>query len=165
MAAMDLGPKFSLGRVVLSGHSGGYRVIAGILERGGLPATVKEVWLFDALYAETDKFLAWADRAHGRLLNIYTDQGGTKAECEAMMALLKKRGTPFLAVEESQLTPSGLKSNRLVAQRLVAFEPSLGIGVVLVVAALTVAGDEVGAAVGEVPPAPLVHSFVRVDNF
>ena len=106
--------KFSIGRIILSGHSGGYQVMAGILDRGGLPKSVKEVWLFDALYAATDKFLAWSDRTHGRLLNIYTDHGGTKAESEAMMALLRKRGAPFFAAEESQLTPTALKSKRLV---------------------------------------------------
>jgi len=37
-----------------------------------------EVWLFDALYGRTNSFLAWADRSHGRLLNIYTDHGGTE---------------------------------------------------------------------------------------
>lgn len=106
--------KFSVGRIILSGHSGGYRVISGILDRGGWPEAVKKVWLFDALYAETGKFLGWSDRTHGRLLNIYTDHGGTKAESTALMELLKKRGTPFLAFEESQLTPAGLKKAQLV---------------------------------------------------
>ncbi len=105
---------FSVGRLTLSGHSGGYRVISGILDRGGLPKNADEVWLFDALYAETDKFLAWSDRHHGRLLNIYTDHGGTKDDSEAMMELLKKRGTPFLAVEEAKVTAGDLKTNQLI---------------------------------------------------
>ena len=105
---------FSVGRIILSGHSGGYRVIAGILDHGGLAQNADEVWLFDALYAGTDRFLAWSDRHHGRLLNIYTDQGGTKADSEAMMELLKKRGTPFLAVEESRVTAEDLKTNQLI---------------------------------------------------
>lgn len=49
---------FDVGRIILSGHSGGYRVIAGILDRGGLPKNADEVWLFDALYGRTDSFLA-----------------------------------------------------------------------------------------------------------
>ena len=105
---------FSVGRVILSGHSGGYRVIAAILDRGGLAKNADEVWLFDALYAETDKFLAWSDRHHGRLLNIYTDHGGTKDDSEAMMARLKKRATPFLAVEEAKATTDELKTNQLI---------------------------------------------------
>lgn len=104
----------SVGRIILSGHSGGYRVIAAILDRGGLPRNADEVWLFDALYAGTDKFLAWSDRQPGRLLNIYTDHGGTKEDSEAMMEQLKKRGTPFLAVEEAAVTNEQLKTNHLI---------------------------------------------------
>jgi len=104
----------ALGRIILSGHSGAYKVISLILDRGGLPMQVSEVWLFDALYAETEKFLAWWDKQHGRLLNIYTDNGGTKDDTEAMMELLKKRSTPFLARQDAEVTPEELKSSRLV---------------------------------------------------
>ena len=40
---------FSLGKIVLSGHSGGYQVISSIVAVGGLSDHVKEVWPFDAL--------------------------------------------------------------------------------------------------------------------
>lgn len=102
------------GQIILSGHSGGYRVISAILDRGGLSANVKEVWLFDALYAETDKFLKWWDRHSGRLINIYTDGGGTKDDSEAMMDLLKKRGTQFFAGEETAAPASALATNQLI---------------------------------------------------
>ncbi len=105
---------FSVGRIILSAHSGGYHVIGGIVDRGGLPKNADEVWLFDALYGEQDKYLAWADRTHGRLLDIYTDHGGTKENSEAMIALLKKRGTPIFAAEETGATPEALKTNQFV---------------------------------------------------
>ena len=114
-ARADLKTKdFSIGRIILSGHSGGYRVIAGILDRGGLPKNADEVWLFDALYGRTDSFLAWADRTRGRLLNIYTDHGGTKEESEKLQARLTARATPFLAAEETALTADALRQNQLV---------------------------------------------------
>jgi hypothetical protein len=103
-----------LRNILLSGHSGGYQVMAAILDRGGLSARVKEVWLFDALYAEADKFLTWCDRRQGRLINIYTDNGGTKDDSEAMMELLRTRDTGFLAVEEAKVTEEKLKNARLV---------------------------------------------------
>lgn len=106
--------KFALGRIILSGHSGGYKVISSILDRGGLPDKVSEVWLFDALYAGTEKFLAWWDKQHGRLLNIYTEHGGTKDDTAAMMGLLRGRGMPFLAKNDAEVTPAELKSGRLV---------------------------------------------------
>src|SRR5206468_311886 len=65
--------KAAIGNVILSGHSGGYQVISSILARGGLTDHVKEVWLFDALYAQTEKFTDWFDHQHGRLINIFTE--------------------------------------------------------------------------------------------
>ncbi|MFO1513254.1 MAG: hypothetical protein U1F83_10140 [Verrucomicrobiota bacterium] len=69
---------FVLGDIILSGHSGGYFVMSAIVDRGGLTPHIKEVWLFDALYAQGDKFPAWSQRPDGRLLNIYTDDGGAE---------------------------------------------------------------------------------------
>ena len=105
---------FQPGRIILSGHSGGYQVISSIVERGGLTDHVAEVWLFDALYAQSDKFLAWFDKTPGRLLNIYTENGGTKKRTEEMMDLLKTRGTTFFSGKESELNLNDLKTNRLV---------------------------------------------------
>ncbi|NOS71510.1 MAG: hypothetical protein HOP33_16485 [Verrucomicrobia bacterium] len=102
------------GRIILSGHSGGYRVMSAIVDRGGVMEKIREVWLFDALYAETDKFLAWSDRKQGRLLNIYTDHGGTKDDSERMMERLKTRGTGFLAAEDFAVSGAQLKTNALV---------------------------------------------------
>lgn len=103
---------FTLGNIILSGHSGGYHVISAIVDRGGLPA--KEVWLFDALYGGTENFLAWSDRQPGRLLNIYTDRGGTTNQTTRLMKLLKDRGTSILATEDQPVTPSELQTNRLI---------------------------------------------------
>jgi hypothetical protein len=106
--------EIKLGRIILSGHSGGYQVISSILNRGGLASSIREVWLFDALYAQTDKFLAWSDKEHGRLLDIYTEDGGTKSETENLMALLEKRGTEFLAGNDGAATATDLRKNKFV---------------------------------------------------
>ena len=99
---------FTLGKIIISGHSGGYGVMGGLLDVGGLDSLIKEVWLFDALYARTDKFLAWFDKYHGRLLDIYTAHGGTKEETENLMATLKQRGTPFYFAKEADAKPADL---------------------------------------------------------
>ena len=85
-----------VGNIILSGHSGGYHVIAAILDHGGLPQHIREVWLFDALYGGTRNFIAWQKRTDGRLLDIYTDHGGTKAETEKLMAFYRAGGVRFL---------------------------------------------------------------------
>ena len=106
---------FAIGQIVLSGHSGGYQVISAIVvDRGGLTEHVHEVWLFDALYAQTDKFLAWIDKHQGRFIDLYTEHGGTKAETEKLMALLKQRGTAFFAGKEGEAKPVDLQANKLV---------------------------------------------------
>jgi hypothetical protein len=105
---------FAVGQIVLSGHSGGYQVVSSIVACGGLTDHVREVWLFDALYARTDKFLSWFDTQHGRLLDIYTEHGGTKAETERLMATFKQRGTRFFSGKESATRVADLEQNKLV---------------------------------------------------
>jgi hypothetical protein len=117
LAALRAEPRFGraeLGDIILSGHSGGYHVTAFILAQGGLPERVKEVWLFDALYGQTEKFTAWQSRFHGRLLNIYTEHGGTKEETEKLMADLKSRAAPFFAGKDTEAKPEDLRTHALV---------------------------------------------------
>lgn len=100
--------------VILSGHSGGYRVISFILAQGGMTERVKEVWLFDALFGQTEKFEAWFDRYHGRLINVYTANNRTQEETEKWMAELKQHGTAFLAKKEYEVTTHELQNNKLI---------------------------------------------------
>lgn len=104
----------AIGQILLSGHSGGYQVISAILDHGGLTDHVREVWLFDGLYAQADRFLAWIDKAPGRFIDIYTERGGTKVKTEDLMARLKQRGTAFFAAKESEAKPADFRSNRLI---------------------------------------------------
>ena len=87
---------FTLGQIVLSGHSGGYEVISAILDRGGLTDHVREVWLFDALYAQTDKFLSWIEPAPGGCSTSTPNTAAPRRETEQLMARLKQRGTSVL---------------------------------------------------------------------
>ncbi len=102
------------GSIVLAGHSGAYRVMAFILARGGLTANIREVYLFDALYGQTEKFAHWIDRSPGKLIDIYTAEGGTRDESLSLMDDLRAWGIPFAAVAESAVTPDLLRQNRLV---------------------------------------------------
>lgn len=102
------------GSIVLAGHSGAYRVMAFILARGGLTANIREVYLFDALYGQTEKFAHWIDRSGGKLIDIYTPEGGTRDESLSLMDDLRAWDIPFVAVAESAVTPDLLRKNRLV---------------------------------------------------
>jgi hypothetical protein len=101
------------GHILLAGHSGAYRVMARMIQNGQVP--VDETILFDALYAETEKFMAWikADNTH-RFIDIYTDHGGTDDETRGMMKLLDTAKLQYTSVEEKAVTPQLLQANRLV---------------------------------------------------
>ena len=102
-----------IGNVILAGHSGAYRVMANILQNGNVP--VNEVILFDALYADTDKFLAWltADSDH-RFINLYTNSGGTYDETKAMMQQIKNLNIPADSLEETEVTPPAIQNNKII---------------------------------------------------
>ncbi len=101
------------GNIVLAGHSGAYRVMAYILANGNLP--VQEVILFDALYAETDKYMNWiqADNSH-RFLDIYTNGGGTDGESKEMVKQLMKLNISADTIEEKELTPELVLAQRIL---------------------------------------------------
>lgn len=103
-----------IGDIILSGHSGGYHVMSYILMQGGMPDHVKEVYLLDALYGETEKYSYWLDHYKGKMVNIYTDSGGTKYETEILMADLKGWGIPYYAAEELDATSKDLRKNKLI---------------------------------------------------
>lgn len=105
---------FDIGNIILSGHSGGYHVMAAIVDHGGLSQNIREVWLFDALYGGTENFVAWQKAENGRLLDIYTDHGGTKEETENLMASYKAAGTRFWSGEDTAVSKRALRGNKLV---------------------------------------------------
>jgi serine-type D-Ala-D-Ala carboxypeptidase/endopeptidase (penicillin-binding protein 4) len=105
---------FEIGNIILSGHSGGYRPMSAIVACGGLSDKISEVWLFDALYAGTENFVAWQKAQNGRLLDIYTDDGGTEGETGDLIASLKTNGTRFYFGEDTNSTPEELQTNKFV---------------------------------------------------
>jgi hypothetical protein len=105
---------WEIGNVILSGHSGGYHVMAAILDHGGLPEKIREAWLFDALYGNTENFVAWQKNQNGKLLDIYTDHGGTKEETDNLMTSYKTNAVAFFANEDTNAAPENLLTNKIV---------------------------------------------------
>ena len=101
------------GNIILAGHSGAYRVMAFILANGNLP--VQEVILFDALYGQTDKYLNWiqSDNSH-RLIDIYTDGGGTDAASKEMADQLMKLNISTVRIEEKDLTAQIVSAQKII---------------------------------------------------
>jgi hypothetical protein len=101
-----------LGRVILSGHSGAYKVIGACLEHGGLEDHITEAYLLDASYASHDQYVNWAHRnPEGRLLSIYTKH--LREDNEQIMAGLKEKGLEPLIVKEHDHPAETWQQNRL----------------------------------------------------
>ena len=103
-----------IGRIILAGHSGAYRVISFCLMHGGLTQNISDIILFDALYGQIDKYIHWITNFDGRFIDIYTDNGGTKSETERMINFLEINNINFIETEEAKLTLTELKKNRLI---------------------------------------------------
>ena len=81
--------KFEIGNIILSGHSGGYHVMAAILDHGGLSGKNQARSGCSTRFTVARKILSRGRKSeNGRLLDIYTDHGGTKEETEKLMASL-----------------------------------------------------------------------------
>jgi hypothetical protein len=108
-----ISPGCIAGNILLAGHSGAYEVMANILQNGNVP--VNEVILFDALYADTDKFLNWltADNDH-RFINLYTNDGGTYDETKDMMRQIKNLNIRADSLEETEVTSEILEKNKII---------------------------------------------------
>ncbi len=81
----------------ISAHSGGYHAAACSLRAGGVE--VRETYLFDALYAESDAFRDWVvtrlgeplHRRH-KLVSYFTEGGTTEVVNKALRSQLDRAG-------------------------------------------------------------------------
>jgi serine-type D-Ala-D-Ala carboxypeptidase/endopeptidase (penicillin-binding protein 4) len=105
---------FEIGNIILSSHSGGYEALSSIVNHGGLSDKIREVWLFDSLYAGTENFVAWQKAQNGRFLDMYTDHGGTEYETADLEKYFKKNGVNFFASEDAAATADDLRTNKIV---------------------------------------------------
>lgn len=119
-----------VGRVCISAHSGGYHAAAASITHGKVG--VQEVYLFDALYAEVDKFKNWVIAGKGKpmkfrhkLVSYYT-AGTTETNTRALFAELKKAGVK--TVDET--VEGTLSRESLTVAEAVSIKSALGHGAV-----------------------------------
>lgn len=106
-------PHRRLGRVLLAGHSGAYRVIAFGLSVGGLDGNITDVGLLDASYGQLDAFTDWVSgHKKGRLFSIFTDH--LADENVALMTRLRKLGQGYELLDAQDAADDTLKSNRIL---------------------------------------------------
>jgi hypothetical protein len=106
-----------IGKIVLMGHSGAYRIISNIIERGGLNENIKEVYLFDALYGQSEVFFNWIKTNNeniNRFISIYTQGGGTINENVWLLDSLKANEIYFTSDYEKNITNKILEKKKLI---------------------------------------------------
>lgn len=102
-----------LGRVLLAGHSGAYRVISFCLEHGGLEEHISDVCLLDASYGRLDAFVEFtARRPQARLFSIFTDHLG--GENVFLMTHLREKGVRYELTAEQWASDAMLRDTRVL---------------------------------------------------
>ena len=102
------------GKIVLAGHSGAYRVISSILNRGGLTENIEEVYLFDALYAQSENYAHWLEKYDGRFINITTPNGGTKSNSADLVDNFNDWVIPNKRIDGNDVSVEALSEERVV---------------------------------------------------
>jgi len=99
--------------IIYAGHSGAYRVMSYLLLHSTY--SCKGILLFDALYAELEKFSMYLQmHPNCKLIDIYTDNGGTLQNSKMLMADMQAWRWSFLSTEEDAITETQLKTNRII---------------------------------------------------
>jgi hypothetical protein len=109
-----------IGRLILSAHSGGFKVLANCLKVGRF--NVNEVWLFDALYGKVAEFRDWiSSAAHHRkpehrhkFINYYSGPTLTKNTKRLLKDLKRLRIEVAHESHEGELSRKELASSRVV---------------------------------------------------
>lgn len=101
-------------QLVLSGHSGGYRVMADILSDPTRPTGICEVYLFDGLYNRHADFEKWITGQHGRFISLYTRAGGTSHKTNLMVERLQRSHVALLKKHADTVSLLELAGHRVL---------------------------------------------------
>ena len=114
----------NIGRIIISGHSGGYYAMAHILRWGGYTEKISDVVIFDGLYWLEEDYLKWLIDHDGRLVNIYTERGGTKDNTLMFMEMCDSVGVDYYIGETKEL-------EKIPSDRVLMLYSDLGLSDVL----------------------------------
>jgi len=106
-------PTTSIGRVILTAHSGGYNAVSAICARGGLTDNITDVLLFDASYGGLENYADWIAAGNNRrLVSLFTAH--LAAANFELLTLLKERTATSEIVMEKNLTPQLLSKRTAI---------------------------------------------------
>jgi hypothetical protein len=93
--------------VIIVAYSGGYAPAAWAAHHGGLGDRLRGIILFDALYAEMDKFAAWIER-RGSAFFFSAYSRSARDENAVLQRMLTERGVHFATSLPARLTPGSV---------------------------------------------------------
>jgi hypothetical protein len=105
------------GSIVLAGHSGGFESIAMILAHGDLAANIREVMLFDAVFAWVRQFAAWIEKRDGRFVSVISAGGEETTVVNELMAVLTADHAAFATVPDSPQNDDRVRASRVTFLR------------------------------------------------
>ena len=103
-----------LGQVIISGHSGAYKVISYILMRGGQTESIKEVYLFDGLYGDLEKYVYWAFLHNGKFIHIFTKDKFTTQQSLQFVENLEGWKKEYLFRTEKEIQEKDIQEHKLI---------------------------------------------------
>ena len=99
----------SLGKIVITAHSGGYGAVGGLLTRGGMNASITDVLLFDALFGYFDAFENWVAADPTRhFLSLYI--ADSAADNVAVAAKMQTPQRNPVMLDAATMTPAQLQT-------------------------------------------------------
>ncbi len=99
-------------KLILAGHSGAYKALSYILQYSAF--NTQSVLLFDGLYGREDVFMEYlTNHPSFQFINVYTNNGGTKALSETFINNIHK-GWRYKNVTEDALTDKDIKRNKIL---------------------------------------------------
>lgn len=119
-----VGKKQRIGNIILSSHSGGYRAVGNVLTKGGME--IRELFMFDSLYANLDDIFSWLKSDSGRkLINLYFREK-PRARTADLMGMLDAAGIPYRNITEKQLKQGKFSRKDLYRNRIIMIATELG---------------------------------------
>lgn len=103
-----------IGKLVLAGHGASYRVIGYILMRGEMSRKIQEVYLFDGLYGELEKYIYWFTFYGGRFASVFTQRKDVLRTNMRLIEDLDGWKVAYLFKKEKDMQEKELLENRLV---------------------------------------------------
>ncbi|HEY5124711.1 MAG TPA: hypothetical protein VIK14_13355 [Ignavibacteria bacterium] len=91
---------YSAGKIILCGHSGGYRPIISVLKNGEVEENIAEIYLLDGLYGEVNVIFNWIKNTNGRIINVSTQNSSPLKNSGNLMRKLDKAGLQYISSAE-----------------------------------------------------------------